>query len=124
MTHQPTKPTPTDTPPFDIFETDDTYILEGEYPGSKPEHIHVYFIEPNTLIIHGYAEPKYTKHARAERVVSERVVGSSCRVFKFPVKVDFEGIDVELTDGVLLLWVGKPLDYEKGWEDDWVVVCA
>ncbi|KAL1993013.1 hypothetical protein VTN49DRAFT_3770 [Thermomyces lanuginosus] len=41
------------TPRFDVRETKDSYLLDGELPGVRQENIEIEFSDPHTLVIKG-----------------------------------------------------------------------
>lgn len=48
------------SPRFDVRETKDAYLLDGELPGINQKDINIEFSDPHTLVISGRAERSYT----------------------------------------------------------------
>lgn len=48
------------SPRFDVRETKDAYLLDGELPGINQKDINIEFSDPHTLVINGRAERSYT----------------------------------------------------------------
>ncbi|WEW60604.1 hypothetical protein PRK78_006091 [Emydomyces testavorans] len=120
-------------PKFDVRESKDAYLLDGELPGISQEDINIEFSDPHTLVIHGRTERSYTagtppgKHIeggkateaekgketekekeKGERYwVSERSVGEFQRSFNFPTRVDQDAVKASLKHGVLSVVVPK-----------------
>lgn len=47
------------TPKFDVRESDQFYILDGELPGAQQENIEIEFTDPETMVIKGQIERNY-----------------------------------------------------------------
>jgi HSP20 family molecular chaperone IbpA len=47
-------------PKFDVRETDQAYELHGELPGIEREGVNIEFTDPQTLVVRGRIERKYT----------------------------------------------------------------
>jgi HSP20 family molecular chaperone IbpA len=50
------------TPKFDVRETGDSYLLDGELPGVHQENVEIEFTDPQTLVIKGRVEHEYDSH--------------------------------------------------------------
>lgn len=48
-------------PKFDVTEQDKEYDLQGELPGVPSENVEIEFTDPQTMVIRGHAERKYTE---------------------------------------------------------------
>ncbi|EAS36395.3 heat shock protein 30 [Coccidioides immitis RS] len=110
-------------PKFDVRESKEAYMLDGELPGIDQKDINIEFSDPHTLVIHGRTERSYTsgtppgKASEAakgketetgERYwVSERSVGEFQRSFNFPTRVDQDAVKANLRHGVLSIVVPK-----------------
>lgn len=56
----PAKPQlPSFTPRFDVRESDNFYILDGELPGAQQENIEIEFTDAETVVIKGQIERNY-----------------------------------------------------------------
>ena len=91
------------SPPVDIEETDDAYVVEAELPSVKREDVSIELVG-NDLEIRGEVkerEPEGTFRRRMRRV------GRFAYHVTFPNHVDTDKIDANLTDGVLTVRVPK-----------------
>jgi HSP20 family molecular chaperone IbpA len=121
-------------PRFDVRETEDAYVLDGELPGIDQKDINIEFTDPHTLVISGRTERSFekgtppeesgseagaqaggeTETKAVEKVsddhrywVSERSIGEFSRTFTFPAPVDQENVKASLKNGVLSITVPK-----------------
>lgn len=99
------------TPNFDVHETPQEYVLEGELPGLEDKKaLTIEFTDEKTLHIAGKIERNTGSKKEGEGVkywVSERSVGNFERSFTFPEEVDLEGVKAGLEDGVVRVRVPK-----------------
>lgn len=91
------------TPPLDVRETEDEYLVLLDLPGVKSEDVTIEFNE-QVLTITGSRIPVET----GEPQVVERPYGSFVRNLTLPKGVDSEQIKAEYRDGVLELHIAKP----------------
>lgn len=91
------------TPPVDIEETDDDFIVEAELPEVKPGDINVE-LNDNQLCIHG--EIKEREHAGVLRRQTRRTGRFDYRV-TLPGQVDPDSVDASLKEGVLRVRMHK-----------------
>lgn len=97
--------TPPDwTPPVDVFETSDEYVLTAEVPGLSRAHIDIRF-EDRHLIVRGERPRSDIPCEQFHRV--ERGQGAFVRAFAIPEMVDPDAISADLRDGVLTITVPK-----------------
>jgi HSP20 family protein len=89
------------TPPVDIEETDDAYVIEAELPSVKRDDIDIE-LEGNELQISGEVKQREGKFRRRTR----RVGRFELRVV-LPDGVDGSGVDAKLDHGVLTVRVPK-----------------
>lgn len=125
------------SPNFDVHETENSYILEGEFPGlQNKDELHLEFMDQRTLLVRGRVERSYqsgqpqratdfeddNKKGREEKEtkpqqprywVSERSVGEFQRSFSFPTPVDVDAVKAELEHGLLRVTVPK-MEQKKG----------
>src|SRR5438034_6671522 len=47
------------SPRFDMRETEDTYHIEGEFPGVSRSDIEIELSDPQTIVIKGHAKREY-----------------------------------------------------------------
>jgi HSP20 family protein len=91
-------------PPVDIEETEDSYLLEMDLPGVKPEDVNIELRDGNELRISGqYRERERTGALRRQ----SRRTGPFEYDVILPGEVDPEKIDATLEDGVLTVRLGK-----------------
>jgi HSP20 family protein len=91
-------------PPVDIEETQDSYILEMDLPGVKPEDVNLELRDSNELRITGqYRERERTGTMRREN----RRGGEFEYDVILPGDVNPEQVDASLEDGVLSVRLGK-----------------
>jgi HSP20 family protein len=89
------------TPPVDIEETEDAYVIEAEVPGIKREDINIE-LEGNELFVYGEVKQREGRFRRRTR----RVGRFELRVF-LPEGINGEGVDANLDHGVLTVRVPK-----------------
>ena len=92
-------------PVLDLAEQDDSFMIEVDLPGVRPEDVDV-TLDQNLLTIRG--ERKTSSTLTNENVRrSERRYGSFLRTISLPSHVDAEGIQADFEDGVLHITVPK-----------------
>jgi HSP20 family protein len=92
-------------PPVNIFETDESIVLEADIPGMDQKDVHLE-VEDGTLTIKGDRKEEH-EEKRAGWVRMERYHGSFERSFALPTTVDPEGIRARLQNGVLKVTLPK-----------------
>lgn len=93
------------TPPVDIREEEDAYVVEVELPGLKKEDVRI-TMENNILTIQG--EKKQLKEEKREKYYrAERAYGSFTRSFALPTTVKSDKIEAEYKDGILTITLPK-----------------
>jgi HSP20 family protein len=80
------------TPPIDVYETDDRYVIAAELPGLAREDVEL-ALEDSRLTIQGH------------RV--ERGHGAFARTFEFGSKIDTGAVSADLSNGVLTITLPK-----------------
>jgi len=93
---------------LDVKETDDSYLIRGEFPGVSKDDIKV-FIEDDTLTI-SYEEEKEDKKKSDEWRIFERSSKSFKRSFRLPQNVAREDIQADMDSGILKLKIPKKED--------------
>jgi HSP20 family protein len=91
------------TPPVNIEETDDAYVVEAELPGVKREDVNIE-MDRNELSITG--EIKEQERQGILRKRTRRVGRFEYRV-QLPNVVDSDNVDAKLEDGVLRIRLPK-----------------
>lgn len=92
------------TPPVDLYETEDRFVLSAELPGLNRDDIDIN-VQDGTLTIHGSRPSSSIPCERYHRV--ERGHGAFVRRFSVPAAVDVEHVTADLNDGVLTLTLPK-----------------
>lgn len=93
------------TPRVDIYETQESYVLNAELPGLKKEEINI-DVNDNTLTING--EKKFEEKVEKDNYVRvERNYGSFSRSFTLSEDVNTEAIKASYKEGVLELTLPK-----------------
>ena len=97
------------SPPVDIEEQDDAYVLEAELPGVDKKDVKIEY-SGNELTISG--EIKERERKGIVRRKTRRTGGYLYRVV-LPDEVDPDGIEAKLQDGVLVVRVPKAKKAER-----------
>ena len=93
------------TPPVDVHETEDEYLVKIDVPGVKSEDVNVE-INDNVLSISGARVADETGAAQ----LVERPYGTFARTLSLPQGVDSDSIRAGYHDGVLELRIPKPAE--------------
>jgi len=91
------------TPPLDVHETEDEYVVKVDLPGVKSEDVNVE-VNDSVLSISG---SRATDETGATQLV-ERPYGTFARTLTLPQGVNSESIGADYQDGVLELRIPKP----------------
>ncbi|HEY7289329.1 MAG TPA: Hsp20/alpha crystallin family protein [Vicinamibacterales bacterium] len=96
------------TPPVDLYETPNEFVLTAEVPGMTREQIDVH-AEDNRIVIRGArtATGPHNEIPCEQYHRVERGHGSFSRAFALPEPIDLEAIRADLKDGVLTLVIPK-----------------
>jgi len=93
------------TPPVDITERDDAYVVEAELPGLTKDDVKI-TMENNILTIQGEKKlEKEEKKGSFHR--SERAYGSFTRSFTLPSTVKSDQVEAEYKNGILRITLPK-----------------
>jgi HSP20 family protein len=95
------------TPPVDLYETADRYVLTAELPGLTRDDITIN-VRDGTLTLEGRRQSPPVPCERYHRV--ERGHGAFSRRFSVPVPIDNQGVSADLKDGVLTVTLPKSAD--------------
>lgn len=95
------------TPPVDVHETEDWYLVKVDLPGVKSEDVNVE-VNDNVLSISGTRVAAETGEAQ----LVERPYGSFARTLTLPQGVDTDSIEAGYQDGVLELRIPKPAEHK------------
>jgi HSP20 family protein len=99
------------TPAVDVAETDRTYEITAELPGSDEKNIEVKFAD-GVLTIKGEKQEE-REEKKKDYYLSERSFGSFQRSFQVPEGVDADKIEASFKKGVLTVTLPKSTDAEK-----------
>ena len=95
------------TPPIDVYETEDRYVIAAEVPGLARDHIELK-LDDFRLTIRGQ---RGDRAASGDEVLHfhqvERGHGAFTRSFEFAAKIDVDAVSADLTDGVLTVTLPK-----------------
>jgi HSP20 family protein len=83
----------------DVYETEDTVVVEAPVPGLKPEDVEI-TISGDTLTIKGETKSE-EKVEREKYIRQERRYGSFCRAVALPEGLDRDKAEADFEDGVL-----------------------
>jgi HSP20 family protein len=95
------------TPPVDIFETAEAFVVTAELPGLQRADIEIRYHD-GQLTLQGTRRTPDVPCERYHRV--ERGHGAFYRRFALPTAVDASRIEADLKDGVLTVTVPKSAD--------------
>jgi HSP20 family protein len=96
------------TPPIEMFEKEDKFIVRAELPGMKKEEIDVSIVG-DTLTIKG--ERKAETEVKEENYYCcERCYGSFLRSITLPTAIDIKKVEANYQNGVLELVLPKALE--------------
>ena len=91
------------TPPVDVHETEEEYLVKVDLPGVKADDVNVE-VNENVLSISGSRVATETGQAQ----LVERPYGSFVRTLTLPQGVDSDSIEAGCQEGVLELRIPKP----------------
>jgi HSP20 family protein len=95
------------TPPMDLHETADYYVVTAELPGLRREDLTIHF-QDSRLTLSGIRREDNTGREQYHRI--ERGHGSFSRTFRLPVAIDSEAVTADLQEGVLTVTCPKIAD--------------
>ena len=92
------------TPPVDLYETADVFVLTAELPGLTRNEIEIH-AEDSRVVIRGARAGGQYSCEQYHRV--ERGHGRFSRAFMLPEPIDVEGVTADLKEGLLTLTMPK-----------------
>jgi len=91
------------TPPVDLYETANEFVLTAELPGLTRDDIDIH-AEESRIVIRG----ERAGHVPCEQYHRvERGHGRFSRAFLLPEPIDVEGVTADLKDGLLTITIPK-----------------
>ena len=98
------------TPPVDLYETADQYVLTAELPGLTRDQIDIH-AEESRIVIRGARGADPGRDIPCEQYHRvERGHGRFSRAFALPEIIDVDGITADLKDGILTVTIPKAPD--------------
>jgi HSP20 family protein len=95
------------TPPIDVYETPSAYVITVEVPGVLREQVDL-AVEETRLTIRGRRLEGGGKAGEPVHYhLVERGYGTFMRSFEFVERVDTEGVNADLAEGVLTITLPK-----------------
>ena len=95
------------TPPIDVYETPAAYVITVEVPGLTREQVEL-AVEDTRLILRGRRlEVQRQTGGPVHYHLIERGYGAFARSFEFAEKVDVNGVNADLAEGVLTITLPK-----------------
>jgi len=94
------------TPPIDVYETPDHYVIAAEVPGLTRDQIDI-ALEEFRLTLRGQRSSDALGAPVARYHQIERGYGSFARTFEFAAKIDVDAVTADLTLGVLTVRLAK-----------------
>jgi HSP20 family protein len=91
------------TPPVDLYETAEAFILTAELPGLSRDHIDIH-AEESRIVIRGERSGKVPCD-QFHRV--ERGHGRFARTFTLPEAIDVDAVSADLKEGLLTITMRK-----------------
>ena len=95
------------TPPVDLYETTDRYVLIAELPGLTRDDIEIQ-VHDGTVTLQGRRRSPAVPCERYHRV--ERGHGQFSRAFALPEPIAVQSVHADLKDGVLTITMPKLRD--------------
>jgi len=92
------------TPPIDVYETPDRYVVAAELPGLARDQIELAMAD-SRLTIRGQRVERGGNNVHYHQV--ERGHGAFSRTFEFNDKIDADAVTADLADGVLTVTLPK-----------------
>jgi len=98
------------TPPVDLYETANEFVLTAELPGLSRDQIEIH-VEDSRVIIRGARSGAAARDIPCEQYHRvERGHGSFSRGFSLPEPIDVDGVTADLKDGILTVTIPKSRD--------------
>lgn len=92
------------TPPVDLYETAQAFILTAEVPGLAREQVEIH-AEDSRIVVRGERVCRQVPCEQYHRV--ERGHGRFSRAFVLPEPIDVDNVSADLKDGLLTVTIPK-----------------
>jgi HSP20 family protein len=92
------------TPPVDLYETADAFVLTAEIPGLTRADVEIH-AEDTRIVVRGERTGGQVRCDQYHRV--ERGHGRFSRSFVLPESIEIDGVKADLKDGVLTVLMPK-----------------
>lgn len=92
------------SPPIDVYETADRYVVSAELPGLARDQIELAMAD-SRLTIRGQRMQQAAENVHYHQV--ERGHGAFSRTFEFTDTIDVDGVTADLANGVLTITLPK-----------------
>jgi HSP20 family protein len=92
-------------PAVDIYETEDSYLIEADLPGVEPEQVEIKVEGPLLTICGTRQEAREIRHANG--VYCERESGRFCRTIVLSHPVDTDEMKIDFERGICLIRIPK-----------------
>lgn len=93
------------TPPCDIEESNNQYLVSFDIPGMKKEDVKIE-VTDNQLIVSGERKEE-RKEEKANRITEERFHGTFMRSFTLPANVKSDQVEASYENGILKIAIPK-----------------
>jgi HSP20 family protein len=100
------------TPPVDLYETSNEFVLTAELPGLSRDQIEIH-AEQYRIVIRGARAAGPSSDVACEQFHRvERGHGRFSRAFTLPEAIDVERVSADLKDGILTVSIPKAVEQD------------
>jgi HSP20 family protein len=100
------------TPPVDLYETSNQFVLTAELPGLSRDQIEIH-AEQYRIVIRGARAAGPSSDVACEQFHRvERGHGRFSRAFTLPEAIDVERVSADLKDGILTVSIPKAVEQD------------
>jgi HSP20 family protein len=101
------------TPPVDLYETSNQFVLTAELPGLSRDQIEIH-AEQYRIVIRGARAAGPSSDVACEQFHRvERGHGRFSRAFTLPEAIDVERVSADLKDGILTVSIPKAVEQAR-----------
>ena len=95
------------TPPVDLYETAQAYVLTAELPGLRRDQVEIH-ADGSRLVIRGHRDSSPAEGGSCEQYHRvERGHGRFSRAFNLPEAIEVDAITADLSNGLLTVTIPK-----------------